>query len=149
MVDSIANDGLGKVALELASRGQPERQPREVSLGSSPGEERSSGEESAVTMAMQVSKSRGIAIIVTLAGINFLNTMGSGLLIAILPHVARDVGLSDGLILCMSSQAISISLHEELQGANNLTQGPLPHTPSRRGVFSSSSAPLQMLLGPR
>ncbi|RYP09439.1 hypothetical protein DL765_008435 [Monosporascus sp. GIB2] len=42
---------------------------------------------------------RGVAIIATLACINFLNTMGSGILIAALPRIARDVNIPDGLIL--------------------------------------------------
>jgi hypothetical protein len=46
-----------------------------------------------------VSKSKGIAVIITLAGINFLNTMGSGILIAALPRIARDLSIPDGLIL--------------------------------------------------
>ncbi|KUI61224.1 hypothetical protein VP1G_08388 [Cytospora mali] len=48
---------------------------------------------------MKVSKARGIAVIVTLSGINFLNTMGSGILIAALPRIASDVGLDESLIL--------------------------------------------------
>lgn len=48
---------------------------------------------------MQISKAKGVTVIVTLAGISFLNTMGSGILIAALPRIASDVGLSDGLIL--------------------------------------------------
>lgn len=48
---------------------------------------------------MQVSKARGIAVIITLSGINFLNTMGSGILIAALPRIASDVGLDESLIL--------------------------------------------------
>ncbi|KAK2594976.1 hypothetical protein QQS21_007283 [Conoideocrella luteorostrata] len=46
-----------------------------------------------------MSKAKGITVIVTLGGISFLNTMGSGILIAALPRIARDVGLSDALIL--------------------------------------------------
>lgn len=42
---------------------------------------------------------RGVGVIVTLAGINFLNTMGSGILIAALPRIAKDLDLPDGLIL--------------------------------------------------
>lgn len=49
--------------------------------------------------AMGVSKARGVAIISTLAGINFLNTMGSGILIAALPRIAADLDIPDGLIL--------------------------------------------------
>ncbi|EQB55877.1 major facilitator superfamily transporter [Colletotrichum gloeosporioides Cg-14] len=46
-----------------------------------------------------VSKAKGVTVIVTLAGVNFLNTMGSGILIAALPQIAADVGLADGLSL--------------------------------------------------
>ncbi|RSM06241.1 hypothetical protein CEP52_005804 [Fusarium oligoseptatum] len=46
-----------------------------------------------------ISKIRGVAVIVTLAGISFLNTMGSGILIAALPRIADDVGLGESLIL--------------------------------------------------
>ena len=46
---------------------------------------------------------RGIAVIVTLSGINFLNTMGSGILIAALPRIASDVGLEESLILVSAS----------------------------------------------
>lgn len=38
-------------------------------------------------------------MIVTLSGISFLNTMGSGILIAALPRIAKDVGLEKNLIL--------------------------------------------------
>lgn len=47
----------------------------------------------------KVSKAKGITVIITLAGINFLNTIGSSVLIAALPRIAQDVGLSQGLIL--------------------------------------------------
>lgn len=49
--------------------------------------------------ALPISKVRGVTVIVTLAGISFLNTMGSGILIAALPRIAEDIGLSEGLIL--------------------------------------------------
>jgi MFS family permease len=49
--------------------------------------------------ALKVSKTRGVTVIVTLAGVSFLNTMGSGILIAALPRIAQDVGISEGLIL--------------------------------------------------
>lgn len=38
-------------------------------------------------------------MIITLSGISFLNTMGSGILIAALPRIAKDVGLEKNLIL--------------------------------------------------
>ncbi|EZF31781.1 hypothetical protein H109_02881 [Trichophyton interdigitale MR816] len=47
----------------------------------------------------KISKVRGATVIITLAGISFLNTMGSGILIAALPRIAKDVGLSESLIL--------------------------------------------------
>lgn len=47
----------------------------------------------------KVSRLRGIFVIFTLSGLNFLNTMGSGILIAALPRIASDVGLSNNLIL--------------------------------------------------
>lgn len=53
----------------------------------------------AETTNIKISKVRAITVIVTLAGISFLNTMGSGILIAALPRIAKDVGLSEGLIL--------------------------------------------------
>ncbi|EXF85584.1 major facilitator superfamily transporter [Colletotrichum fioriniae PJ7] len=46
-----------------------------------------------------VSVAKSITVIITLAGINFLNTMGSGILIAALPRIAQDVGLDESLIL--------------------------------------------------
>lgn len=55
--------------------------------------------EAAVSSELKVSKTRGVTVIVTLAGISFLNTMGSGILIAALPRIAKDVGLSEGLML--------------------------------------------------
>ncbi|RXG41098.1 hypothetical protein VDGE_01883 [Verticillium dahliae] len=52
-----------------------------------------------VTTKLQISKAKGITVIVTLAGVSFLNTMGSGILTAALPRISRDVGLSEALIL--------------------------------------------------
>lgn len=48
---------------------------------------------------IQVSKVRGVTVIVTLAGMSFLNTMGSGILIAALPRIGRDVNLPSALLL--------------------------------------------------
>lgn len=55
--------------------------------------------EQGLVSEIRASKARGVAIIATLAGINFLNTMGSGILIAALPRIASDVNIPDGLIL--------------------------------------------------
>nr|XP_036588837.1 uncharacterized protein CTRU02_00884 [Colletotrichum truncatum]KAF6800479.1 integral membrane protein [Colletotrichum truncatum] len=51
------------------------------------------------TTSRNVSRTKGVAVIVALAGVNFLNTMGSGILIAALPRIASDVGLSENLAL--------------------------------------------------
>ncbi|KAM0566311.1 hypothetical protein ACHAP9_007489 [Verticillium nonalfalfae] len=51
------------------------------------------------TTKLQVSKAKGVTVIVTLAGMSFLNTMGSGILTAALPRISRDVGLPEALIL--------------------------------------------------
>lgn len=60
-------------------------------------------EEPAVSEAtapsLGISKMRAITVITTLSGISFLNTMGSGILIAALPRIARDTDLSHSLIL--------------------------------------------------
>lgn len=48
---------------------------------------------------IQISKTRGVTVIVTLAGISFLNTMGSGILIAALPRIGREVNLAPALLL--------------------------------------------------
>ncbi|RDL38338.1 Uncharacterized protein BP5553_02678 [Venustampulla echinocandica] len=49
--------------------------------------------------ALSISKAKGVTVIATLAGMSFLNSMGSGILIAALPRIAKDVGLPQGLIL--------------------------------------------------
>lgn len=47
----------------------------------------------------RISKPRGVTVIVTLAGMSFLNTMGSGILIAALPKIGREVNLPSALLL--------------------------------------------------
>ena len=42
-------------------------------------------------------------VIAALAGISFLNTMGSGILISALPRIADDIGLSEGFLLWPAS----------------------------------------------
>lgn len=46
---------------------------------------------------------KSITVIVTLAGISFLNTMGSGILISALPQIADDIGLDEGFLLWPAS----------------------------------------------
>ena len=47
----------------------------------------------------EFSKGRAAAIIVTVAGVNFLNTLGSGTLTVALPAIAKDLNLSRELLL--------------------------------------------------
>ena len=51
----------------------------------------------------QVSMFKSVTIIMTLAGISFLNTMGSGVLISALPRIADDIGLEEGFLLWPAS----------------------------------------------
>lgn len=46
---------------------------------------------------------KSVTIIVTLAGISFLNTMGSGVLVSALPRIADDIGLQEGFLLWPAS----------------------------------------------
>ena len=46
-----------------------------------------------------ISKRRAAAIIITVAGVNFLDSVGSGLLTVALPTIAEDLGLSKELLL--------------------------------------------------
>lgn len=50
-----------------------------------------------------ISKAKSSTVIATLAGISFLNTMGSGILISALPRIADDIGLSEGFLLWPAS----------------------------------------------
>ena len=50
-----------------------------------------------------ISRSRAFVIISLLAGVSFLNTMGSGILTVALPTIARDIDLSDNLLLWPAS----------------------------------------------
>ena len=51
----------------------------------------------------QISRSRASVIIFLLTGVSFLNTMGSGILTVALPTIARDIGLSENLLLWPAS----------------------------------------------
>ena len=51
----------------------------------------------------RISKLKSATIIITLAGMTFLNTMGSGILISALPRIATDLGLSEGFLLWPAS----------------------------------------------
>ncbi|KAI0543377.1 major facilitator superfamily domain-containing protein [Xylaria curta] len=58
-----------------------------------------SGNASPTVATGNLSNARRIATMAVLASLNFLGTLGGGILIAALPRMALDVGLSDGLIL--------------------------------------------------
>ncbi|KAI1084346.1 major facilitator superfamily domain-containing protein [Whalleya microplaca] len=47
----------------------------------------------------KLSTAQRVATMAVLASLNFLGTLGSGILIAALPQIALDIGLSEGLIL--------------------------------------------------
>ena len=49
------------------------------------------------------SRAKSVTIITTLAGISFLNTMGSGVLVSALPRIADDIGLEEGFLLWPAS----------------------------------------------
>ena len=51
----------------------------------------------------EISKAKSTTMIGTLAGISFLNTMGSGILISALPRIGEDLGLSEGFLLWPAS----------------------------------------------
>lgn len=51
----------------------------------------------------KLSRLKSVTIIVTLAGISFLNTMGSGVLVSALPRIADDIGLDEGFLLWPAS----------------------------------------------
>lgn len=60
------------------------------------------------TEVPSLSTSRSVAIVSTVAGVSFLNTVGSGILTVALPKIASDLELSRGLILwyaLLNSQA--------------------------------------------
>ncbi|KAI4160664.1 MAG: hypothetical protein LQ342_005503 [Letrouitia transgressa] len=50
-----------------------------------------------------LSKLRSILIVVTLAGVSFLNTLGSGLLTIALPRISQDISLAENLLLWPAS----------------------------------------------
>lgn len=74
---------------------------------------------------------RGSTVIATLAGISFLNTMGSGILIATTPQIARHVGLSESLILWPAAVYALISgrvLAADFRRRGRCHGGPRPWT---------------------
>ncbi|OJD19332.1 hypothetical protein AJ78_00691 [Emergomyces pasteurianus Ep9510] len=62
-------------------------------------DEPESTQATTVSTTLNVSKAKAVTVIITLAGVSFLNTMGSGILIAALPRIAKDVGIPEALIL--------------------------------------------------
>lgn len=46
-----------------------------------------------------LSKTKSSAIIITIASVSFLNTLGSGILMVALPQIAKDLGLPHELLL--------------------------------------------------
>lgn len=52
---------------------------------------------------LKLSRLRSTLIIMNLAGVSFLNTLGSGLLTVALPRIANDIGLQESLLLWPAS----------------------------------------------
>ncbi|TDZ38365.1 putative MFS-type transporter [Colletotrichum spinosum] len=69
------------------------------SHASSPSPPSYNEERPAAPAARSMSTLKASTVIATLAGVTFLNTLGSGILIAALPRIASDVGLPPGLSL--------------------------------------------------
>lgn len=55
--------------------------------------------ESPVPEQQELSRRRSAAIIITVAGVNFLNVCGSGILTVALPQMGRDLNLPRELLL--------------------------------------------------
>jgi hypothetical protein len=75
----------------------------------------------------KISTRRAAAIIITVAGVNFLNTMGSGILTVVFPRIALDLGISRELLLWYGSKLEATSpsprnnsLTYQLQASFNL-----------------------------
>ncbi|OHE96627.1 major facilitator superfamily transporter [Colletotrichum orchidophilum] len=82
-----------------ASRHTSSQNPNLTENGETPTTTATEPEPPRGSPSRNVSIAKSVTIIITLAGINFLNTMGSGILIAALPRIAQDVGLDESLIL--------------------------------------------------
>ena len=75
----------------------------------------------------KISTRRAAAIIITVAGVNFLNTMGSGILTVAFPRIALDLGIPRELLLWYDSKLEATSpsprnnsLTYQLQASFNL-----------------------------
>ena len=64
---------------------------------------RSEPQLSTESKEVRLSRLRSTLIIITLAGVSFLNTLGSGLLTVALPRIANDIGLQESLLLWPAS----------------------------------------------
>ena len=64
---------------------------------------RSEPQLSTKSKEVKLPRLRSTLIIITLAGMSFLNTMGSGLLTVALPRIADDIGLQESLLLWPAS----------------------------------------------
>ncbi|KAH7327420.1 major facilitator superfamily domain-containing protein [Rhexocercosporidium sp. MPI-PUGE-AT-0058] len=77
----------------------------------------------------QLSRRRATAVVTTVAGVNFLNTMGSGILTVALPTMAKDLGLGIGLLLWPAS------IYALTSGCTLLLAGSLADILGRRPTF--------------
>ena len=58
---------------------------------------------SSPSKSIELSRCKSTLIVLTLAGVSFLNTLGSGLLTVALPRIAKDIGLAENLLLWPAS----------------------------------------------
>lgn len=116
------------------------------------------GDVVGVSSPLKISKARGVTMIVTLSGISFLNTMGSGILIAALPRIANDVGLEKSLILVsflslllsnkIDLPGTSSACYMVIDGNQQISSGQQQSTPLRQAASSTSLAVSPTYSGP-
>lgn len=99
--------------IELPVRGaspSPPTLPQPAKVGQHPNETQSASIDSLSNIqttppskSIKVAKLKSTLIVLTLAGVSFLNTLGSGLLTVALPRIAEDIGLAENLLLWPAS----------------------------------------------
>ncbi|VUC30099.1 unnamed protein product [Clonostachys rosea] len=90
---------LPNITSQVRSPPSVERTESQNGRNQPPSESASVPNLSGGSSGLSISKFRAITVITTLTGINFLNTMGSGILIAALPRIAKDLDIPQPLIL--------------------------------------------------
>ena len=81
-----------------------------------------------------ISRTRAVTIVATVAGITFLNALGSGLLTVALPRIASDLHLSNGLLL------LPASIFALTAGCTLLAAGAVADVVGNRPIFLTGCA---------